>query len=155
METLFPYQPLMRYYYEGADHAKAIGQFSAWAAREVPGFHSRVNASNPGLLNPGRVVSSGMAGLSGLGNFTTEGEQPLTSWGGQVMDLLKTWTAYDTQRDLIKLNISRAERGLPPISGATIAPQVNIGASSELQTLGFLAVGALVLIGVLRAFKRR
>lgn len=84
---------------------------------------------------------------------------PVTSWGQDVMEFFKaTLPAYyqaQAQRDLLAINLKRAEQGLPPIDADGVAPQVNVGVSKGVQTLGYVAVGGLVLVGLLAAMKRR
>lgn len=151
--SLYPYQPMMRYYFQGADHAKAIQEFSAWLKHTAPAVHDAVNRARADLLSGPKAVAKGLAGL-GQGDAPGDSGGIITEWGNQLLELAKGYAAYDTQRDLIKLNISRAEKGLPPISGSFIAPQVNVGASPELQMLGTIAVGGAILFAVASLLKR-
>lgn len=152
----FTYQPLERWFYEG-QHYGAVAQFAEWLKREAPEAYGKVAAARPDLLNAktalnGMRGSSG-GGLAGLGDALPS-DTPLTQWGNSLLDLAKGWMQYDMQRDLLQVNLARAERGLPPISSSSIAPQVNVGVSPEMQNLSYIAVGGLLLVGLFAAFRR-
>ena len=110
-------------------------------------------------------------GLSGLGDMSVDDygnailtgpsattapaiPDTITAWGSQMFDLAGKYLQYDQQRQILKLNITRAEKGLPPIDSSALAPTVNIGASPGVTQLGYLAVGGLVLAGVVAAFSK-
>lgn len=154
----FTYQPMMRYFYEGA-HEGAVNQLAEWLRRAAPSAYENVRRSNPSLLDAARSVRSGVMGLSGLGSLaqtaTDEATSPITQWGKDLMALAQSYMAYDAQRDILAINIARAEKGLPPINSASLAPQFNIGASPELQQLGMIAIGGLLIVGLASAFRKR
>lgn len=156
----YTYQPLLRWFYEG-QHYGAVAQFTDWLKREAPEAHAKITEKRPDLLEV-RSVLMGISprasggGLSGMGETPLDdGQGPVSTWGTQILDLAKGWMTYDMQRDLFKLNIARAEQGLPPISGSTLAPQVNVGVSPQLQSIGTFAVVGLVAVGLIAAFRRR
>lgn len=108
-----------------------------------------------GLLDPatGREIT-----YDEFGNILYTGgdpSTPITTWGQDLSNVVKAALAYKSQNDLLNVNLARAEKGLPPISAQSLAPQVNFGVSSGVQNLGMLAVGAFVLVGIMGVFKRR
>ena len=79
----------------------------------------------------------------------------VTEWGKTVSDLLGKYLIYDQQKSLIKLNISRAEKGLPPIDAAAYGAGVSVGVSPGVQQLAYIAIGGLVVVGLLNSLKRK
>ena len=157
----FTFQPLERWFYEG-QHYGAVGQFAEWLRANAPAAYAKVAAARPDLLNAksalAGMTASGANGVQrpgGLAGLGDAGESPITSWGNQLLDLAKGYMAYDAQKDLLAVNLSRAERGQPPISAGSIAPQVNVGVSPEMQQLSYVAVGGLLLFGLVSAFRKR
>lgn len=166
---------------QAANHIMSVWQFSEWLNQTAPEAYNAIKAQNPALLDPGSVVlygrlnapvfyadppkppasiggAPGKTQLAGLG----EGEEPpvitsnvMTEWGKTVSDLLGKYLVYDQQKKLIDLNIKRAEKGLPPVSSQELAAGVNIGLAPGAQQLAYIALGGLVLVGLLSAFKRR
>ena len=157
----YTYQPLLRFFYEGeggVSHGNAVKQFSAWLQKESPNAHADIMKKRPDLLKSEKAISNGamgVPGLSGLGEANPAQDAPLSEWGNSLLDLAKGWMQYDTQRELLKVNLTRAEQGLSPISGASVAPQVNVGVSDDLQKLGIVAVGGLIVVGLLAAMRKR
>lgn len=98
-------------------------------------------------------------GMGGLGQDTGSAEPSImTDWGNNILDLAKGYLAYDTQKDLLKLNIARAEQGLAPIDPGSIAPQVNVGLSPATQNLaiyGLIGVGLIAALMAVTGKKRR
>jgi hypothetical protein len=175
----FTYQPMLRYFYEGgpvpqavsaiaaefpeaAAQVRSVWQFSEWMKTYLPDAYAIVSGRRPDLLDPGSVIASGSItpapgaiapGLAGLGQ--TAPDTPVTDWGKQLLDLAKTYLQVDTQRDLLKANIALAEKGLPPINAGSIAPQVNVGLSGDVQKIAMLGLGGLVVVGIVSALRRR
>lgn len=87
----------------------------------------------------------------------TADTSPLTQWGTSILDTIQsTLPAYfqaKSQSDLMKINIARAEQGLPPIDSSSLAPTVNVGVSPAVQQFMYIAVGGLVLVGLYGAFR--
>lgn len=165
----YPYQPLLNYFYDGGpvpasagasvDHVRSVWSFAEWMRDNFPDVFALVSQTRPDLLEPGVVVASGAlapsgSGLAGLSEVVNASD-PVTDWGKQLLDLAKTYLQVDTQRDLLKANISLAERGLPPINSASLAPQVNFGLSSDMQKLAMFGVAGLVVAGLVSAFRKR
>lgn len=158
----YPYNPMSQYFYN-APHEGAVNQFAAWLKGVNPNAYNAVARANPSLFDGQRAVRSGS--LSGMGFVIADDSElvgagvpqstsPITQWGNQLLDLAKGYMAYDMQRDLLQVNLARAEKGLPPISSSSLAPTLNMGISPDVQRLGFIAVGGLVLVGLFSAFKR-
>ncbi len=72
-----------------------------------------------------------------------------------VADLLPAYGAYQTQKQLIKLNIQRAQQGLSPIEANQLAPQVNVGVSSDIKTFAYIGLGAIALVILLPRLLKR
>ena len=79
----------------------------------------------------------------------------VTEWGKTVSDLLGKYLIYDQQKRLINLNIARAEKGLPPIDASSYGAGVSIGVSPGVQQLAYIAIGGLVIVGLLNSLKRK
>jgi len=158
-----------------AQHINSIWQFATWLNQYFPEMYNIITGSRPDLLDPSSVVLSGkltptaaapsgsVKGLAALiedasGNVTDTGEsgitQAVTEWGKTVSDLLGKYLVYDQQKKLIELNIKRAEQGLAPIDASQFAAGVNVGLSPAAQNLAYLALGGLVIVGLLGAFRR-
>ena len=77
-------------------------------------------------------------------------------WVDKALDIGKTMLQIKQQADIQRINIARAEKGLPPLRVADIAPQVKVGMDTE-QLNKVLAVGAgiAVLAVVAYLFTRR
>lgn len=154
--TMYPYQPLMRYFF-GTPHESGVRQIATWIQKTSPAAYKAVLSNRPELFDGPHVVTSGLMGMSGMqgfGDTAAEPANPITQWGNSLLDLAKGYMAYDAQRDILKLNIARVEKGLPPVDSSTLAPTMNIGVSPQIQTLGMLAVGGLIIVGLISAFKR-
>lgn len=174
----FSYQPLMRLYYSGsqmlpdeveraamanpdkAQHIQSVWELGQWMKANTPDFHSVVSTRRPDLLDPskavlnnklGRIDWGAPGGMGGLGQTETADQPVLTQWGTQLLDLAKGYMVYDAQKDLMRTNISRAERGLPPIDPGVIAPQVQVGVAPGLQTLMYIALAGVVIVGLTAA----
>lgn len=61
----------------------------------------------------------------------------------------------EAQRDLLQVNLQRAQQGLPPINAQQYMPGVNVGVSQDTQkmiyTLGALGIGAVVLLSLVNS----
>lgn len=127
-----------------------------------------LSPSAPPVAMPGARMS-----MRGMGDATTDATSTDTSvptasgtdnssvftqWGSSILDTINkaapSLLQIKSQNDLMNINIQRAAQGLPPIDSSTLAPTVNVGVSKDLQTLGFVAVGGLVLVGLFAAFKK-
>jgi hypothetical protein len=154
-----------------AAHIESVWQFTEWMKKSAPDFYKFLDERKPQLLDAPKVVTSGKlgaipgdypstvpgGGFDGLGQDAAApaDQGVLTQWGTQMLDLAKGYMVYDAQKDLMAVNISRAERGLPPIDPGVIAPQVQVGIAPNVQTLMYVALAGLVLFGLVSAFGRR
>lgn len=86
---------------------------------------SEIAAKNPALFSAALARTRQQTGqLAGMGADETAAP---SFWQKLSDNLLSMGTAYLTvknQQDILKLNISRAEQGLPPIDASTSAPVV-------------------------------
>lgn len=168
----YTYQPQLRFWYEGTQHSQAIDAFGKFIQKLDPQKFAQMLSRRPDLFRPSDVIPQGKLsaipermkaianapmrnqaariGFAGLGQTETAQEPSLvTEWGNNIFDLAKQYFQLEGQRDIIKLNIARAEQGLPPISAESVAPQVNVGLSPETQKL---AIYGLVGVGLIAAF---
>ena len=159
--------------------ASGIIPFSEWLRANMPEIYARVLMTMPEAFTP-EFALAGLRrrGLMGLGQdsgwtvapasviqdvSSSDIPEPVTDWGVKLLNtaldaakqILPSVAQYQGQRDIIQLNIARAEKGLGPISSADLAPTVNVGISPQIQTLGFVAVGGLVLVGLLSMLGKR
>lgn len=148
-------------------HINAVWNFLSWMKNSSPELYNIITNQRPELVDPAEVVASGALSpdaatstLAGMGEVeATATDAPATSWGQEFLNTLKNiapaYFSFKTQSDLMKTNLRRAELGLDPIDSQTVAPTVNVGVSNDVRTIGYLAVGGLVLVGLLTAFKGR
>lgn len=75
-----------------------------------------------------------------------------TDWN-QINQVIQSLGTALTTYQLAQINLSRAQQGLPPITGAQVAPTVNVGVAP--QTLTWLLVGGVALVAVLAMGRKR
>jgi len=130
----------------------AIVEFADWLKSYNPAVYEAVMQSRPDIFMP----EFAMSGLGGLSETSTD--TPSTDWGKLASDILSPLVGVYSQKQLIDVNIMRAEQGLPPLSDTTaFAPTVNVNLPTSTQqqigdigkviTVGLLGLGALMLIG--------
>lgn len=128
--------------------ADGVVMFSEWLRKNYPEIYENVIITMPEAFIP-EFALSGFR-MSGVG--IVEGE-PVTDWAKSISDtiasLLPTYAQYRLQKDLINLNIKRAEQGLPPVSSMDMAPQVNVGVSSNVENIAKVAVFGVLGLGLL------
>jgi hypothetical protein len=103
----------------------------------------------------------GALGQTADSSATDTTAAPATGWLQNLITGITQYKVGQQQLDAIsqvnQINIQRAAAGLPPIAMPTLGqPGVNIGLSSDVQTLlmyGALGVGALVVLNMF--LKRR
>lgn len=167
---------------EAAKHIVSVWQFMTWLNQSFPQLY---NALAPRVKEPATVVTSGAISptptasgskpknLSGLGqadplenavsnaNTIYSAESAggssgiLSDWGRTISDIAGKYLVIDQQRKLIDLNIKRAEQGLPPIDSTNYGAAVAVGLSPQTQQLAYLALGGLVVVGLLGALRSR
>lgn len=108
--------------------------------------------ATPGYFpEPAPVATSGGAFTPTGSVFSqlTQGLQQLLTVGAQAK----------AQDNLMRINLERAQRGLPPISGAAVAPQVQFGLTPAtgvgLGTLALVGLGVYLLANSGKRARRR
>ena len=97
--------------------------FLRWLKNENPGVYNRV-------IDAAR--EEGVSGLAGSDGF----------WDkivGAVQTIVPTVVQAKAQRDLYKMQLTRANRGLPPIDAASIAPVIRTQVDIAPETRAALA----------------
>lgn len=167
---------------QAAAHLYSVWAFLDWMRDASPQLYSAI--ANTPLADPVTVVkteaivprsdskrpapsdTARLQGMAGLGEVTFGDEVTIgadnpvakdvvSEWGQRIADLAGKYLQYDTQKQLMNLNIKRAEKGLPPVDPGTLAPQVNVGLSPQAQQIAYLAVGGLVLAGIVAAMRKK
>ena len=169
---------------EAAQHIYAVWNFLDWMKAGSPELYRAVTGeglADPvavvtgGGITPGTAQKDASSGMAGLfdGDYTPAppGYDPTnpptvnvslpgadqgiaTDWGSKVFDIAGKYLQYDSQKQIVALNIKRAEQGLAPIDSGLLGPTVNIGASPAVQQLAYIAVGGLILAGIVSAFSK-
>lgn len=173
----YTYRPMMRYFYQGAplpsdiadavsanpraaNHIQAVFGFTQWLNERFPAVSQSLAIRNPRALDAVKAVKGGSvspttskSGLSGLGDIVDS--SPATDWGKVIADTAKSVLAFKSQQDIVNLNIKRAEQGLPPIDSGSVAPQLNVGLSPQVQTMMLWGFGGLLALGIVSVMKGR
>lgn len=108
--------------------------------------------------------------FGGVGTPTTSTNETETDWASKLFSFaeqaIPAYLAYDAQKDIMEMNIARAEQGLDPIDPGVTAPQVRVVHDIPPETRqeidrwkmggmnillwGGLAVGAFFVVRMLR-----
>ena len=100
-------------------------------------------------------VGSTPSGSTSVVSNPSSQSAAVTEWGKTVTDLLGKYLIYDQQKRIINLNIARAEKGLPPIDASAFGAGVSVGVSPGVQQLAYIAIGGLVVVGLLNSLKKK
>ena len=121
-----------------------INQFNEWLAERFPEKYATLKSKHPELFQ----YRSDATGFYGLGAQPIQATESPIKWAQLASDAIKGVFAYKTQQQLLKLNIERAGKGLPPVEASAIAPTVKVegGLSNKTLLLGAAALGVLLLI---------
>lgn len=147
-------------------------QFLGWLQNFDPQMHALV-IERIGEAPPANGLAKTAAALNGIGQFDFEalfpGEDAAATGGSTSSTGGKEWweagadivksvaqgaLQYKTQKDLIDLQMSRIEKGLPPIDTALISPTVRVQADlpagiqqdiRDMKRGTLIAIGAVVL----------
>lgn len=134
----------------------AIVAFADWLKVSNPDIYEAVMQSRPDILMPEFAIA-GLGGLSDVAQPTTD-TIPITDWGKTTIDFLSPLIGVYSQKQLIDVNVKRAEQGLPPLTDTSaFAPTINVNLPTSAQqqigdigkviTVGLLGLGALMLLG--------
>lgn len=167
---------------QAAAHIYSVWGFLDWMRASSPELYSAIVGA--GLGDPVAVVARGKVSpdpslkksfgeqgrgtLRGMGEFENtpgvidEGAgypggptvDLVSEWGTRIADLAGKYLQYDTQKQILSVNLKRAEKGLPPIDPGTMAPAVNFGLTTDTRQLVMWAVGGLVVIGAIMALQK-
>lgn len=69
-----------------------------------------------------------------------------------MKDLYIAKESGDMQARLLEINLERSRRGLPPISAASVAPQVNFGVAPQTMNMAGMGIGGLIGLAALAYF---
>lgn len=163
-------------------HINSVWDFASWMKTAFPDMYHIIVNAKPELLDPVRVVAtgalspdnkgkSGMAGLSDASDYDEYGDytpasgtnnsamSPATDWGNTILSTIKStvpaFLQIKSQNDLMSINIKRAEQGLKPIDSSSLAPTMNVGVSPGVTQMGYIAIGGLMLFGLVSMLKKR
>lgn len=145
----FPVRPVEQSAAKAKVNVEKIMTFSAWLNASMPEVYQAVMMSRPDLLLP-EFAASGLAGLSEDQPVTSV---PETDWGKKILEVASPLLQVWQQKELMKVNVARAERGLAPIDVSQIAPQVQVR-NPQLEMLGKVAVFGLLGLGAVALIAR-
>lgn len=113
--------------------------------RDLPGY---TTVPSPEWTRALESVAPGVTNL--LQSQSTYGE----TWEQTLQRIAPALAATWQQREILKIQLKRAEKGLDPLDASQFGAQVNVGL--DTQTRNILIVGGAALIGLLawRMFKR-
>lgn len=115
-----------------AQQNRARMQFLTWVRTNFPDLYSEAIAQAEGMTENAK--------LAGLG----EDEQP-SFWqkvAGGLTSLGTTYLTLKNQRDAMKLNLERAQQGLPPVDAGVTAPVVRTEIDLPPDVVNKLTAGA-------------
>lgn len=153
----------------------AVKQFATWLQAKHPDIYAKAQpmvagyqptAQQQAKYRAAQAKYAAYKGLSGLGADTlpsinapqspTVTPDATTGWlnslTNAIQQILPVAAATYSQKQLIDLNIARANAGLPPVDSSAVSPQVNVGVSSQVGSMantliyGALGLGALFVI---------
>lgn len=138
----------------------AVNLFLAWVKQYQPDAYAVIMRS--GLADPD-MIAKGLSGiyghsvtpsvimsdlrstvkanslLQGLGQGAVapagDGSTPSTDWGTTISNLASGILTTLNQQKLFNLQLSRAEKGLPPLKVDAVGVPVNVGVSAGVQQL--------------------
>jgi len=95
------------------------------------------------------AIESVAPGITEVANrIAVEGE----SWISAISRAMTTVAMLESQRQIIKAQMERASKGLPPMQPSEYAPAINVGLSPQTRSL--LIYGGLALVAVLLLRRR-
>lgn len=117
---------------------KAVSEFMSWLKRFEPRAYAYVKSRVGSPPNEGIFAALNTFGqvdpYGGVGVPTAS--PPASSTGGWMdyinsalsvaKEAIPAYFQYETQKDLMEMNIERAKQGLPPIDPGVVAPQVKV-----------------------------
>lgn len=110
-----------------SQQAQAQAQFLTWVRKRFPELYFAA------------VDVADENGLSGLG---AEGDSWWQRASGALLGLGTTYLALKNQRDAMRLNLARAEQGLPPVDVSATAPVIRTEIDLPPDVINKLTTGA-------------
>jgi len=124
------------------DNAKK--HFFIYLKKERPDIFKLITEKYHHLLSDDNLSSLG----THLIDIQTQDNDPSTTWGTQLLDIIKVAVPAYQQQQLFKLQIKRAEQGLDPVDPGLIAPTVNVdlpvAAKKQITVVTMAVVAAAV-----------
>jgi hypothetical protein len=68
---------------------------------------------------------------------------PESDWSTWLTQAVKIYTEYDLQKEVMDINLARAQQGLPPLDLSRYGAGVQVGVSAQTQTMILMAVGII------------
>jgi hypothetical protein len=68
---------------------------------------------------------------------------PESQWSTWLTSAVKIYTEYDLQKEVLDINLQRAQQGLPPLDLSRYGAGVNVGLSASTQNMILIAVAVL------------
>lgn len=91
----------------------------------------------------------------GISDAIVTAAAPGESWIDTLARLLPTLVVADSQRRLLAVQLDRAAKGLPPLDSTQYGMGVNMGLSPELLRVLMVLGGALLVLAVIVAWRRK
>lgn len=111
----------------------------------VPGYGT-IQTEDRGFVPAIETVAPGITEVAN--RIAVEGE----SWISAISRAMTTVAMLESQRQIIKAQMERASKGLPPMQPSEYAPAINVGLSPQTRSL--LIYGGLALVAVLLLRRR-
>ena len=89
----------------------------------------------------------------GFNTLIDQQQQPSESWIDAAARLLPILAATEQQRQLLAVQVQRAQQGLPPLNMSQYAAGVQVGMSSDLKNI--LVIGGSIALAILLFGARR
>lgn len=83
----------------------------------------------------------------GFNTLVDQQQQSGESWADAAARLLPILAATEQQRQLLQVQVQRAQQGLPPLNMSQYAAGVQVGMSSDLKQL--LTIGGIAALGIM------
>lgn len=72
-----------------------------------------------------------------------------------LSNIVTTVVQAEAQRDLLRMNLDRAARGLPPINAQQYMPGVNVGVADDTKNLVYIGLAVFGGVALISALSKR